>query len=102
MFNSQLNTLKSGIKNGIEVTLNLSSNFTRNFNYENNIPCKLLLTDYYRVSKKRKTFANCSSDNIKFPKTKLSKIRQAGEIIADLLAAILHGIFLAKVETLKR
>ena len=37
-FNSQLNSLKSGIKNGTEVTLKISSNVVGDANVENNFP----------------------------------------------------------------
>ena len=80
--NSQLNKLKSGIKNGTKVTLNSSSNLIRNCNDETNFSHILLLTDT-QVSKIRKAFANASSANIKFSKTKLSKIVQLGGFLFD-------------------
>ena len=49
-------------------------------NGETNFLHRLLLTDT-QVSKFRKAFANGSSANIKFSKTKLSKIAQSGEFI---------------------
>ena len=46
---------------------------------ETNFPHKLLLTDT-QVSKICKNFATCSSGNIKFSKTQLSKIQSGGFI----------------------
>ena len=78
--NSHLNNLKFSVKNRTEVTLNLSSNLIRTSNDETNFPHKLLLTDT-QVSKIRKSFANGSSDNMKFSKTELFKmIKSAGFI----------------------
>ena len=48
-----------------------------NSNDETNFPHNLLLTDI-QVSSIRKAFANGSSANIKFPKTKLFKMIQLG------------------------
>ena len=81
---SQLNKLKSAIKNVPKVTLNLSSNTVGDSNDENNFPHKLLLTNT-QVSKTRKTFANDSSANIKFSKTKLHKIVQSERFLGRLL-----------------
>ena len=81
---SQLNKLKSAIKNVPKVTLNLSSNTVGDSNDENNFPHKLLLTNT-QVSKARKTFANDSSANIKFSKTKLHKIVQSERFLGRLL-----------------
>ena len=81
--NSQFNKLKSSIKNGTEVTLNLSSNLIENSNDETNFLHKLLLTNT-QVSKIRKVFTKCSSANIKFSKTQLSKMTQSGGILAGL------------------
>ena len=81
---SQLNKLKSAIKNVPKVTLNLSSNTVGDSNDENNFPHKLLLTNT-QVSKTRKTFANDSSANIKFSKTKLHKIVQSERLLGRLL-----------------
>ena len=78
--NSQLNKLISAIKDGTEVTLSLSSNFIGNSNNETNFLHKLLLTNT-QVLKIRETFANGSSANVKFSKTKLSKIVQPGGFI---------------------
>ena len=63
MSNSQLSKLKSGIKNDTEITLNLSSNMINDFNDDTHFPHELLLTDT-QVSRIRKSFASCSSDNI--------------------------------------
>ena len=57
--------------------MNLSSNLMGNSNDETNFPHNLLLTDI-QVSSIRKAFANGSSANIKFPKTKFSKMIQSG------------------------
>ena len=57
--------------------MNLSSNLMGNSNDETNFPHNLLLTDI-QVSSIRKAFANGSSANIKFPKTKFSKMIQLG------------------------
>ena len=82
--NSQLNKLKSGIKYGTQVTLNFSRNAVGESNDENNFPYKLLLTNT-QVSKIRKAFANGSSANIKFLKTRRSKMVQFGRILMPLL-----------------
>ena len=79
---SQLSKLKSVIKYGIEVTLNLSSNLTGNSNDEANFPHELLLTDS-QLSKICKAFAKGSLANIKFSKTQLSKMIQAGGILVE-------------------
>ena len=71
--NSQFNKLKSGIKNETEVTLTLSWNLIEHSNNETNFPHKIFLTDT-QVLKIRKAFAKGSTANIKFSKTKLSKI----------------------------
>ena len=71
--NSQFNKLTSGIKNGTEVTLTLSWNLIEHSNNETNFPHKIFLTDT-QVLKIRKAFANGSTANIKFSKTKLSKM----------------------------
>ena len=84
LFTSQINNLKSAIKNVPKVTLNLSSNTVGDSNDENNFPHKLLLTNT-QVSKTRKTFANNSSANIKFSKTKLHKIVQSERLLGRLL-----------------
>ena len=98
--NLQLNKLKSGIKNRTEVTLNLSPNLTGNSNDETNFSHKLLLTNA-QVSIICIAFANDSSTNIKFSKTQLSKMTQSGGILANLLGAISHTMFLRGLETLK-
>ena len=88
--NSQFNKLKSAIRNGTEVTLNISSNLIGNSNDETNFAHKLLLTDT-QVSTIRKTFANVALANIKFSKTQLSKMKQSGGILGDLVAVLLAG-----------
>ena len=70
--NSQPTKLKSAIKNGTAVTLNLSSNLIGSSSDETNFPHKLLSTDT-QDSKICKSFAKCSSANIKFSKTQFSK-----------------------------
>ena len=55
-----------------------------NSNNEINVPYKLFLTDS-QVSKIHKAFANGSSANIKFSKTRLSKMIQSGGILPFLL-----------------
>ena len=59
-----------GIKNGTQVTINLSSNIIGDANDETNFPHKLLLTNT-QVSKIPETFANDSTDNIKFSKNSI-------------------------------
>ena len=59
-----------GIKNGTQVTINLSSNIIDDANDETNFPHKLLLTNT-QVSKIPETFANDSTDNIKFSKNSI-------------------------------
>ena len=71
--NSQLNKLKSGIKDDTKITLNYSSNVIGDSNDTTNFPHKVLLTDS-KVSSVRKAFVNNSSANIKFSKTRLSKM----------------------------
>ena len=80
MSNSQLNNLKWGIKNGTGVTLNLSSNVLGDSNNETNFPYKLLLTNT-RIPRICKALVNGSSVNIKFSKTRLSKIEQLGGFV---------------------
>ena len=70
--NFQLGKLKSGIKNGTEVIFIFSSNLIGSSNDETNFIHKLLLANT-QVSKIRNTFANASSNNIKFSKTHLPK-----------------------------
>ena len=53
-----------------------------NSNDETSFPHKLLLTDT-QVSKICKAFANCSSANVKFSKTQLSKIVQLERVLCD-------------------
>ena len=76
----QLNKLKSGIKYDTQVTSNYSSDAVDVSNDTTNFPYKLLIFNTH-VLKIRKTFANCSSANIKYSKTQLSKIIQLGRIL---------------------
>ena len=69
----------------------------RNSNDETNFPRKLLLTNT-QVSKICKAFANSSSANMKL----LSKMIHSGEILADLIAAIPHVMFLTGKEILTK
>ena len=80
--NSQRNKLKSGINNSTEVTLNLSSNLIGNSNDEVRFPYKLLLADT-QVSKIHKA-SNSSSANLKFSKTKLSKMKKSAGFLTDI------------------
>ena len=82
--NSQLNKLKSAIKNETEVVIRLSPNMIGDSNDEVNFPHELLLTDR-QVSSIRKAFANNSSVDIKFSKTKSWKMRQSGGFLGKLL-----------------
>ena len=85
---SELNKLKSGIKNGTEVTLKISSIVAGDSNDENNFPHKLSLTNT-QVWRHRKAFANSSSANIKWSKTKLHKKGQSGGFLGRLLGPLL-------------
>ena len=80
----QLNKLKSKIKDGTKVTLHILSNVIGDYNDEGNFPHKYFLTET-QVSSLYKAFGNNSSANIKFSKTKLSKILQFGEFLESLL-----------------
>ena len=82
--NSQLNKLKSGIKNETEAVLRLSRNMIGDFNDEANFQHELSLTDR-QVSSIRKAFANNSSVDIKFSKTRLSKMIQSGGFPSNYL-----------------
>ena len=62
----------------------ISSNVVGDSNDENNFPHKLLSPNT-QVSRLCKAFANGSSANIKFSKTKLSKIVQLGESIYNII-----------------
>ena len=86
--NSQLNKLKSAIKNETEVVIRLSPNMIGDSNDETNFSHKLLLTDR-QVSSIRKAFSNNSSVDIKFSKTQLSKMIQAGGFLGKLLGLLL-------------
>ena len=78
--NSELNKLKSRIKNGVEATLNPLSNVIGDSNDKTNFLHKSLLTDT-QVSSLCKAFAYDSSANIKFWKTKVSKMIQLGGLV---------------------
>ena len=71
----QLNELKSGVKNGTQVTINLLQIVISDFNDETNFRHKLLLTNT-QISKFCKALGNGFTANIKFLKTKLSKMVQ--------------------------
>ena len=86
--NSQLNELKSAIKNETDVVIRLSPNMIGDSNDETNFSHKLLLTDR-QVSSIRKAFSNNSSVDIKFSKTQLSKMIQAGGFLGKLLGLLL-------------
>ena len=74
--NSQVNKLKSAIKNENHVVRRLSPNMIGDSNDQTNFPHELLLTDR-QVSSIRKAFSNNSSVDIKFSKTRLSKMIQS-------------------------
>ena len=84
--NSQLNKLKSSIKNENDVVLRIS-NMVSNSNDNTNFPHELLLTNR-RVANIRKAFANHSSIDIKLSKTQLSKMRQSGGFLGNLLGKL--------------
>ena len=86
--NSQLHKLKSAIKNETEVVLRLSPNMIGDSNDKTNFPHELLLTER-QVSSIRKAFANNSSADIKFSKTRLSKMIQSGGFLGKLLGPLL-------------
>ena len=86
--NSQLNKLKCVIKNETEVVIRLSPNMIGDSNDEVNFPHELLLTDR-QVSSIRKAFANNSSVDIKFSKTKSLKMIQSGGFLGKLLGPLL-------------
>ena len=94
--NSQLNKLKSARKNETEVVIRLSPNMIDNSNDEANFPHELLLTDR-QVSSTRKAFANNSSVDIKFSKTKSLKVIQSRGFLGILLGPLLKtGLLLIK------
>ena len=99
--NSQLNKLKSVIKNGTKVTLNLSWNDVNDSNDDTNFPHELLFTDT-PVSKIRKAFSNGPSANIKFSKTLLSKMKQWGGFLGELLVGIPYAMLHAGKKGLKK
>ena len=72
--NSQLNKSKSAIKNESDIVIRLSLNMIGDSNDKTNFPHELLLT-HRQVCK---AFANNSSVDIKFSKTRLSKMIQSG------------------------
>ena len=76
--NLQLNELNPAIKNENDVVIRLSPNMIGASNDKDNFSDALLLIDRH-VSSIRKAFANNSSVDIKFSKTQLSKMIQAGE-----------------------
>ena len=95
--NSQLNKLKSAIKNENDVVIRLSLNMIGHSNDETNFPHKLLLTDR-QVFSIRKAFSNNSSVDIKFSKTRLSKMIQSGGFLGKLLGPLLKtGLSLIKM-----
>ena len=94
--NSQLNKLKSARKNETEVVIRLSPNMIDNSNDEANFPHELLLTDR-QVSSTRKAFANNSSVDIKFSKTKSLKVIQSRGFLGISLGPLLKtGLLLIK------
>ena len=86
--NSQINKLKSAIKNEAEVVLRLSPNMIGDSNDKANFSHELLLTDR-QVSSIRKAFLNNSSTDIKFSKTKLSKMIHLGGFLGKLVGTLL-------------
>ena len=85
---SELNKLKSAIKNENDVVIRLSLNMIGDSNNKGNFPHGLLLTNR-QVSSICKAFANNSSVDIKFSKTQLSKMIQAGGFLGKLLGPLL-------------
>ena len=71
--NSQVNKLKSAIKNENHVVRRLSPNMIGDSNDQTNFRLELLLRDR-QVFSIRKAFSNNSSVDIKFSKTRLSKM----------------------------
>ena len=71
--NSQVNKLKSAIKNENHVVRRLSPNMIGDSNDQTNFWLELLLRDR-QVFSIRKAFSNNSSVDIKFSKTRLSKM----------------------------
>ena len=84
--NSQLNKLKSTIKNKIGTVLTLSLKMVDDD--ETAFPHKLLLTNR-QVENLHKVFANKSSTDINFSKTRLSKMVQSGGFLGKLLGPLL-------------
>ena len=85
---SELNKLKSAIKNENDVVIRLSLNMIGDSNNKGNFPYGLLLTNR-QVSSICKAFPNNSSVDIKFSKTQLSKMIQAGGFLGKLLGPLL-------------
>ena len=83
--NSQLNKLKSSIKNESELVLRLSPNIIGESNDDSNFPHKYLLTSRQFLNI-RKAFANNTSADIKFSKTRLSQMVQLGFFFASYVA----------------
>ena len=81
---SQLDKLKPAIKNENDAVIRLSLNMIGDSNDKGNFPHELLLTDR-QVSSIRKAFSNNSSADIKFSKTRLSKMIQSGGFLSKLL-----------------
>ena len=100
MPNSQVNKSKSAIKN---LTLNLPWNLIGSSNEKTNFANKLLLTNI-QVSKMYKAFANGSTANIKFSKSRLSKIIQSGGFIFGppniIHSSIPSDLFIALIKRL--
>ena len=85
--NSQLNKLKSATKNETDVVLRISSGMVGNSNDNTNFSHKLLLTDRQDANI-RKAFANNLSTEVKFSKTRLSKIMQSEGFLGNLLSKL--------------
>ena len=86
--NSQLNKLKSAIKNKTEVVLKLSSNMIGDD--ETDFSHKLLLTNR-QVANLCKTFADKSSNDIKWSKTQIFKMLQSEGFLGRLLDPLLKA-----------
>ena len=94
--NSQLNKLKSAIKNENDVVIRLFPNMIGDSNDKTNFRHELLITDR-QVSSTRKAVSNNSSVDIKFSKTRLSKMIQSGGFLGKLLGPLLKtGLPLTK------
>ena len=84
---SQLSKSKSGINSGTEVMLNHLSNVIGNSNDETNLVHNLSLANR-QVSRLCKVFANNLPTNIKYSKTRLSKMVLLGRFIFDLMSPL--------------